>query len=594
MKKTENRKKKIYRLFISINVFLVTLSMAMSNFPISLSTTYLRSKEKIMDAGENRTSPLASKTNALDYQVATGVSNGPLNIDPDNPRYFTDGSGNAVLLTGSHTWSNLQDNGGSYPPPVFDYTAYLDFLEENNHNFFRLWTWEQARWTSETTDDNYWFYPMTPFQRTGPGAALDGKAKFNLNKFDQTYFDRMRQRIIEADKRGIYVSIMLFNGWSVTEGDPRYGAGKNNPWKGHPFNIHNNVNGINGDTNGDDQGLESHTLSVPAITDIQKAYIRKVINTVNDLDNVLYEICNECDLSSKNWQYQMINYIHTYEKGKPKQHPVGMTHVGDDNALRESPADWISIWNDGSLIPPVADGQKVSVLDTDHICGVCGSRAWAWEAFTRGHNPIFMDAYDGAGYGVGGAGFVFDDPRWVDTRANMGYVLTYANRINLEAMVPHPDLCSTKYCLANPGAEVGEYLVYIPDGVVSARVDLSNTPVEMAVEWFNPENGTTIDVPAVLGGDTQTFTAPFDGDAVLYLYNIVHTPPTPTNTDTPISPTLTQTSTVLPVTQEPVTDTPSIATSTPTPHAPPVTCVQGFLFLAVFPFFIVIWSRFFR
>ena len=34
---------------------------------------------------------------------------GPLRISTVNPRYFTDGSGKVVYLTGSHTWDNLQD-----------------------------------------------------------------------------------------------------------------------------------------------------------------------------------------------------------------------------------------------------------------------------------------------------------------------------------------------------------------------------------------------------------------------------------------------------------------------------------------------------
>lgn len=28
---------------------------------------------------------------------------------PSNPRYFTDNSGKAIFLTGSHTWENFQD-----------------------------------------------------------------------------------------------------------------------------------------------------------------------------------------------------------------------------------------------------------------------------------------------------------------------------------------------------------------------------------------------------------------------------------------------------------------------------------------------------
>ena len=54
-------------------------------------------------------------------QVRASQINGPLRVSPTNPRYFTDNSGKAIYLTGSHTWSNLQDNGGSSPPPAFDY-----------------------------------------------------------------------------------------------------------------------------------------------------------------------------------------------------------------------------------------------------------------------------------------------------------------------------------------------------------------------------------------------------------------------------------------------------------------------------------------
>ncbi|NOR65839.1 MAG: hypothetical protein GQ528_00600, partial [Woeseiaceae bacterium] len=39
-------------------------------------------------------------------------TNGPLRRCPDNPRYFADADGKAVLLVGSHVWYNLVDMGG--------------------------------------------------------------------------------------------------------------------------------------------------------------------------------------------------------------------------------------------------------------------------------------------------------------------------------------------------------------------------------------------------------------------------------------------------------------------------------------------------
>ncbi len=448
------------------------------------------------------------------------LDNGPLRVSPDNPRYFEDGSGNIIYLTGSHTWSNLQDNGRYFPPKKFNYGAYLNFLVANHHNFFRLWSWEQTRWTLETPAKNYWFYP-SPYKRTGPGRALDGKKKFNLNKFNQVYFDRMRARVIQAGQQGIYVSIMLFDGWSVAKDKGGF-FHYNNPWKGHPFNRRNNVNHINGDPNGNNDGLNTQDLSIPEITAIQEAYVKKVIDTVNDLDNVTYEIDNEGDWNSVDWQYHMIQFIKDYEATKPKQHPVGMTapYPGWTPDLFNSPADWISPNSDDGYYwdPPAADGSKVILNDTDHLCGICGDRTWVWESFTRGLNPIFMDGYDGKAFGVGGAGFTFNDPTWVSLRANMGYTLQYAQKMNMAKMKPHGDLCSTGYCLANNAPTGAEFLVYAPDGG-NITVNLSAVQGTLTVEWLNPQDGVITEADSVSGGGSRTFSPPFDGDAVLVLQN---------------------------------------------------------------------------
>jgi len=75
--------------------------------------------------------------------------------------------------------------------------------------------------------------------------------------------------------------------------------------------------------------------SVPAVTAIQEAYIKKVIETVNDLDNVLYEIANETGEFSTQWQYHMINFIKKTVGGKTAT-SVGMTfqwYGGSNNAF---------------------------------------------------------------------------------------------------------------------------------------------------------------------------------------------------------------------------------------------------------------------
>jgi len=473
-------------------------------------TIGFRSSRALLEVAAHRWKLLLAAVLLLPAGRATGEgvsASGPLRVCEKNPRYFTDGSGKAIYLTGSHTWNNLVDMGPTDPPPAFDFQAYLDWMQRLNHNFMRMWTWESTTWdtgANEPASRKIHYASPQPWARTGPGNALDGKPKFDLKKFNETYFDRLRSRVTAARDRGIHVSIMLFEGWGM-----QFASGA---WERHPFHRDNNVNGINGDLNGDGKGLEIYTLADPAITGLQEAYVRHVIDTVNDLDNVLYEISNENHPPSTEWQYHIIRFIHNCEKSKPKQHPVGMTFQyqgGKNSTLFESPADWISPNPEGGYRdnPPAADGRKVVLNDTDHLWGIGGNQAWVWKSFLRGHNPIFMDPYQG---GILGNQL---DPKFDPVRRSMGYTLTFATRMNLVEMVPETKLSSSGHCLANPGAE---YLVYLPSGG-TVTVDLSAAKDALSVEWFNPSTGETTKATEVTGGAKLNLTAPFSGDAVLYI-----------------------------------------------------------------------------
>jgi len=443
---------------------------------------------------------------------------GPLRVHPENPRYFTDGSGRAIYLTGSHTWLNLQDGGSKFPPAEFDYNEYLDFLQNQNHNFARLWNWESPVWVLPDSSKT-WLDPL-PFQRTGPGNALDGRPKFDLTRFNPRYFDRMRKRVAAAGDRGICVGVMLFQGFSVSRKSRRR---KLTPWNSHPFHKDNNTLGINGDANGDGEGYEVHTLSDPSITRLQEAYVRKVIDTVGDLDNVIYEISNECHGGSTRWHYHMIDLIHRYEQSKPKQHPVwmsfqwdGIAGAGSNRNLFESPAEIISPSRDADkgdgryrYDPPVADGSKVIIADTDHLWGIGGSAWWVWKSFTRGLHPIFMDPYKNSPHHRAAE----LDAKWNPIRHSMGHTLRFAEKMNLVAMTPQNGLASTKYCLADPGKE---YLVYSPSGG-AVTVDLSAAQGKLVFEWFNPNTGKTTNRGTIVGGARREIQSPFDGDAVLHL-----------------------------------------------------------------------------
>jgi hypothetical protein len=451
----------------------------------------------------------------LTAAVDDAPARGPLRVHPGNRRYFADGSGKVVFLTGSHTWGSLQDyTYATKPsPPRLDFDAYLSFLERHHHNFFRLWAWESA-WNPNALQSTTTYDPM-PYQRPGPGMALDGKPKFDLTRFNPAYFARLRTRVRAAGRRGMYVSVMLFQGFSI-EGKGNDGG---DPWQGHPFNPRNNINGLDGGGGG-----RVHTLAQAAVTAYQEAYVRKVIDTVNDLDNVLYEITNEDTGGPANtaWQARMIRFVQKEEARRPKQHPVGMTVQwprGDDRVLLQSPAVWISPVEK----VPTADGRKVILNDTDHCYfwtglkadGPAAQRAWVWQNFTRGSQCLFMDPYLDPSHdrGRNHPGGSKPDPYWDALRDAMGETRLLAGRINLAAMTPHDDLASSGYCLADPGKE---YVVYLPAGG-AATVDVSAAVGKLAVEWVPPGGGRPQAGAAVAGGGKRALRAPFAGDAVLYL-----------------------------------------------------------------------------
>jgi len=449
---------------------------------------------------------------------------GPLRPHPTNPRYFTDGtrgpdgSPRAVYLAGSHVWQNFQDTGhrlesGTEPPPVFDYPAFLDLLQRHGHNFTRLWRWEMPKWTERDTASKMTEYSRPhPWARTGPGLAYDGQPKFDLTRFDDAYFARLRSRVQLAGERGIYVAVMLFELWGVTH--------VKNAWEFHPFAAANNVNGIEADENADGSGLEFHTLRDTAtsrqVRSLQEAYVRRVIATLNECDNVLYEIGNEGGTYTLAWQEHMVDVIHRAEAAQPKQHPAGITWMfhrdservahGDNASLLRCRADWISPGNDRvqdfDRNPPVEFPGRLIIADTDHL-GWRSPRdhGWFWKQFCRGQHTLYLE-WSYTSPTVGAA-----------SREGMGQVVRRSRKVNLAAMQPSATVASTTFALAAPGRE---YLIYQP-AAGAFSVDLTPSTATFSAAWFIPATGESRPGADVSGGARREFTPPHSGPVVLHL-----------------------------------------------------------------------------
>jgi hypothetical protein len=461
---------------------------------------------------------------------------GPLRASK-NPNYFEDAGGTPLLLCGSHTWNTLQDWGTEGIVQPLDFDAFVAFLKAHGHNFTLLWYTELPCFrglpSTEQSPPDFTVAPH-PWMRTGPGRATDGGLRFDLTKFDPAYFDRLRARVRALLGAGIYAGVYLFTG----EFPMRFRFGSD----GYPFSGPNNVNGVDDGYRGGaaDTGLASVTMTAPnAITGYQDAYVRKAVDTLNDLPNVLWIVSEEAPTKSAWWNAHLISLVRAHERGKRYQHPVGYATLGEkpmDSVLYDSDADWVAPW--ARVSPPRSCGAgkpacKVNVNDSDHsYFGMWNetarqNRNYAWENFTNGNQVLFMDPYlvyyprerrNRCASPVHGIGRK-PDARWDNFRDNLGYILKYARKLNLARVTPMGALCSTGHCLAQTPAAGAEYLAYAPSGG-PFTVDLSATPDSrrLAVEWFNPATGETITKNAIkAGASSQPFTPPFDEDAVLYL-----------------------------------------------------------------------------
>jgi hypothetical protein len=451
-----------------------------------------------------------------------------------HPNYFRDPAGNVLALNGSHTWNDLQDWGSNGSPQTFDFNAYVNFLAAHGHNMTLLWRTELPRFCGfpaiAGAPQDITVSPH-PWQRTGPGMATDGGLKFDLTKFDQDYFSRLRSRIQALNSAGIYAGVYLFTGEWLNS----FRCSSD----GYPFTGANNVNGISDGYASGSSGTQSMTMtSANSITAIQDAYVEKVIDTLNDLPNVLWVISEEAPANSVWWHQHQVAHIRSYESSKPFRHPIGCGALAGsgDTLLTNSDADWIAPASKVSPASSCGTGHppcKVNINDSDHsYFGMWNDNAqqnrnYAWENFLRGNQVLFMDPYliqyprENRNLCLSPANAICTAPdsRWDNFRNNLGYMSKYSRKLNLANVKPRSSLCSTSYCLAQTPSQGAEYLVYAPVGG-SFTVDLSAMPSSrmLTVEWFDPSSGATITAdPVAAGSPSQSFTPPFSGDAVLYL-----------------------------------------------------------------------------
>jgi hypothetical protein len=206
--------------------------------------------------------PPAVSANDVKTAAVQAAITGPLRASK-NPNYFEDANGIPMILCGSQTWNSLQDWGVGGSVQALDFEAFVSFLKSHGHNFTLLWFTELPVFrglpTTETNPPDVRVSPF-PWMRTGPGLATDGGLKFDLKKFNQAYFDRLRARVEALNRAGIYAGVYVFTAEFVL----RFRFAND----GYPFTGPNNINGIDDGYRGGpaETGLASFTMTAPNAT----------------------------------------------------------------------------------------------------------------------------------------------------------------------------------------------------------------------------------------------------------------------------------------------------------------------------------------
>jgi hypothetical protein len=272
--------------------------------------------------------------------IKTGAADGkPLALHPANPHYFLfRGKPTIIITSGEHY--------GAVMNLDFDYARYLDTLRRDGMNHTRMFTgaayvepqgaFNIERNSMAPAPGRY----IAPWARSATGGYSNGGNKFDLNKWDESYFRRLKDFIAQASKRGIIVEVNLFC--------PFYSDAQ---WKLSPFNANNNVNGL-----GNVGRLDVYTLDKHGgLLEIQERFVRKIVAEMEGFDNIFYEICNEPYATGipMNWQERIVDVIVDVEKTLPAKHLISL-NISNGSQKIEKPHPAVSIFNFHYAAPPDA------------------------------------------------------------------------------------------------------------------------------------------------------------------------------------------------------------------------------------------------
>ncbi len=194
-------------------------------------------------------------------------------IHPNNRKCFEFRGKPLVLITATEHY-------GAVINRPFRFERYLQDAAERRHTLTRLFMLFREQQHShnpystckpESTDY------VSPYPRTGPGNAIDGLPKYDLDQWNPEFFDRLHRFLALASDYGVVVEVVILSN-----------TYNEDIWMLNPLHPKNNINGTE-----EISFPEYMTKRHPKLFARQRALVRKIVEETNRYDNLLYEVCNE-------------------------------------------------------------------------------------------------------------------------------------------------------------------------------------------------------------------------------------------------------------------------------------------------------------
>jgi hypothetical protein len=441
--------------------------------------------------------------------------------------------GCSILLVGDSITQGWMELGAG-----FDQREYVDALARRGINVLLLWSYIGI---ADQPSDNRIGYDapeVWPWVRvartTRPGAVPQSNAgPFDLARFNDAYFDRLRKLVHCADANGIVVVIQVHDGWTKTR------------FAGHPFNV---VNG--GPLTDKSQYVElyDYDREMPSIYDPQwtrpekhqfylERFCERLLRATADMPNVMFEIFNEGEwYDAQRLRAFEMHFLDFFKARTSQPLIINDDHIRGVPGFRgELKADVLSHhtprWDD---LPPAQvffdhyrrefDATPAKPLFfSEPVPSYEGGDATTEAALLH---LLWGTALAGASVVVqNDASYGFDPRSAMAAKAEQrdrvldleGHLARFFQRagVNFTAMKPDGQLASTGVCLADVGVE---YVVYTPPSRAFTVNLAAARDTALDVRWYDPGTGRFHDGRAIVGGnEAQPFTPPFAGDAVLHL-----------------------------------------------------------------------------